>query len=54
MLKSKGGGMINRFQDKGKFLANAEYRFPLWKKLGGSVFIDRGACLAILVRNKAR
>lgn len=34
--------MINRFQDKGKFLVNAEYRFPLWRKLGGNVFMDGG------------
>jgi len=36
------GYRLNRFQDKGKFLVNAEYRFPLWKKLGGNVFIDGG------------
>ena len=33
---------LNRFQDKGKFLVNAEYRFPLWRKLGGNIFIDGG------------
>ena len=32
----------NRFVDKGKFLLNAEYRFPLWKKLGGNIFLDGG------------
>jgi outer membrane protein assembly factor BamA len=32
----------NRFTDKGKFLFNAEYRFPIWKKLGGNVLIDAG------------
>ncbi|UCC41324.1 MAG: BamA/TamA family outer membrane protein [Candidatus Aminicenantes bacterium] len=32
----------NRFIDKGKFLINAEYRFPIWKKLGGNIFIDGG------------
>ncbi len=34
--------MINRFQDKGKLLVNVEYRFPLWRKLGGNVFLDGG------------
>jgi len=51
-LSSLGGGsemaamrgyMLNRFNDKGKFLINAEYRFPLWKKLGGNVFLDGGS-----------
>jgi outer membrane protein assembly factor BamA len=36
------GYSLNRFQDKGKFLINAEYRFPLWRKLGGNVFMDGG------------
>ncbi len=36
------GYSLNRFQDKGKFLVNAEYRFPLWRKLGGNVFMDGG------------
>ncbi|NIO48878.1 MAG: BamA/TamA family outer membrane protein [Candidatus Aminicenantes bacterium] len=36
------GFSLNRFQDKGKFLVNAEYRFPLWRKLGGNVFMDGG------------
>jgi outer membrane protein assembly factor BamA len=36
------GYRLNRFQDKGKFLVNAEYRFPLWRKLGGNVFMDGG------------
>ncbi len=36
------GYMMNRFNDKGKFLINAEYRFPLWKKLGGNIFLDGG------------
>jgi len=38
------GYRLNRFADKGKFLINAEYRFPLWKKLGGNVFVD-GGCI---------
>lgn len=38
------GYLLNRFMDKGKFLVNAEYRFPVWKKLGGNVFLDWG-CL---------
>jgi outer membrane protein assembly factor BamA len=28
--------------DKGKFLFNLEYRFPVWKKLGGNLFLDAG------------
>jgi hypothetical protein len=36
------GYNLNRFNDKGKFLINAEYRFPLWKKLGGNIFLDGG------------
>jgi len=51
-MSSLGGGsemaamrgyMMNRFNDKGKFLINAEYRFPLWKKLGGNIFLDGGS-----------
>lgn len=36
------GYKLNRFNDKGKFLVNAEYRFPLWRKFGGNVFLDSG------------
>ena len=36
------GYALNRFIDKGKFLINGEYRFPIWKKLGGNVFVDGG------------
>ncbi len=36
------GYKLNRFIDKGKFLINAEYRFPIWRKLGGNLFIDTG------------
>ncbi len=36
------GYSLNRFVDNGKFLANAEYRFPLWKRLGGNIFLDAG------------
>jgi outer membrane protein assembly factor BamA len=32
----------NRFTDKGKILFNVEYRFPIWEKLGGNIFIDIG------------
>ena len=48
---SLGGGNIltalrgfpqNRFLDRGKFLVNAEYRFPLFWSLGGNVFTDAG------------
>ncbi len=38
------GYKLNRFVDKGKFLINAEYRFPVWKKLGGNIFVD-GGCI---------
>lgn len=50
-LSSLGGGTnlaamrgysLNRFLDKGKFLANVEYRFPIWRRLGGNAFIDTG------------
>ena len=41
-MKAMRGYMLNRFQDKGKFLINAEYRFPIWERLGGNVFIDWG------------
>jgi outer membrane protein assembly factor BamA len=33
---------LNRFLDKGKFLVNAEYRFPIVWRLGGNVFCDTG------------
>jgi outer membrane protein assembly factor BamA len=36
------GYKLNRFMDKGKFLFNLEYRFPVWKKLGGNLFLDAG------------
>lgn len=36
------GYALNRFLDKGKFLANIEYRFPLWWVFGGNVFVDAG------------
>ena len=36
------GYSLNRFADNGKFLVNAEYRFPLWKSLGGNIFLDGG------------
>ena len=50
-LASLGGGTdtnamrgypVNRFLDKGKLLVNAEYRFPVWRKLGGNVFLEGG------------
>jgi outer membrane protein assembly factor BamA len=37
------GYPLNRFLDKGKFLVNAEYRFPIFWRLGGNVFGDAGA-----------
>jgi len=42
IMDAMRGYKLNRFIDKGKFLINAEYRFPLWKKLGGNVFLDSG------------
>jgi outer membrane protein assembly factor BamA len=48
---SLGGGNVltamrgfpqNRFLDRGKFLVNAEYRFPIIWRLGGVVFTDAG------------
>lgn len=41
-LTAMRGYGLNRFLDKGKFLINAEYRFPLWKRVGGNVFVDGG------------
>jgi outer membrane protein assembly factor BamA len=37
------GYQFNRFRDKGKILFNAEYRFHIWKRLGGNVFVDAGS-----------
>lgn len=36
------GFPMNRFLDKGKFLVNVEYRFPIIWRLGGNVFADAG------------
>ncbi len=36
------GFSLNRFMDKGKFLAAAELRFPIWKRIGGNVFGEGG------------
>lgn len=41
MTAMRGFGQ-NRYLDKGKFLFNAEYRFPIWRRLGGNVFADAG------------
>ena len=41
-MSAMRGYRLNRFVDKGKFLFNAEYRFLLWKKLGGNIFLDGG------------
>jgi outer membrane protein assembly factor BamA len=41
-MKAMRGYGLNRFQDRGILLINVEYRFPLWNKLGGNVFIDWG------------
>jgi outer membrane protein assembly factor BamA len=36
------GYALNRFMDKGKFLAAVEYRFPIWKRIGGNIFAEGG------------
>ncbi len=36
------GFRLNRFRDRGKILLNLEYRFPLWKRIGGNLFMDTG------------
>ncbi len=42
VMTAMRGFPLNRFLDKGKFLVNAEYRFPLFWRLGGVVFCDAG------------
>ncbi|MCU0244092.1 MAG: BamA/TamA family outer membrane protein [Acidobacteria bacterium] len=42
VLTAMRGFPLNRFLDRGKFLVNAEYRFPLFWRLGGNVFTDAG------------
>ncbi len=44
------GYKMNRFQDKGKILMNGEYRFPIWKRLGGNIFVDYGLVWPYLKR----
>ncbi len=41
-LTAMRGYALNRFLDKGKFLLNAEYRFPIFWRVGGNVFLDAG------------
>jgi outer membrane protein assembly factor BamA len=36
------GYALNRFMDRGKFLACAEFRFPIWKRIGGNLFGEGG------------
>jgi outer membrane protein assembly factor BamA len=36
------GYALNRFMDNGKFLSCAEYRFPIWKRIGGNIFAEGG------------
>jgi outer membrane protein assembly factor BamA len=36
------GYPLNRFLDNGKLLVNAEYRFPIFWRIGGNVFADAG------------
>jgi outer membrane protein assembly factor BamA len=42
VMSAMRGYGLNRFLDKGKFLVNAEYRFPIVWRLGGNVFCDTG------------
>jgi outer membrane protein assembly factor BamA len=42
VMTAMRGYPLNRFLDKGKFLVNAEYRFPIVWRLGGNVFCDTG------------
>ncbi len=42
VMTAMRGYPLNRFLDKGKFLVNAEYRFPILWRLGGNVFCDAG------------
>jgi outer membrane protein assembly factor BamA len=41
-LNAMRGYALNRFLDRGKFLINAEYRFPIFWRVGGNVFFDAG------------
>ncbi len=41
-LTAMRGYKLNRFLDRGKFLVNAEYRFPVVGRLGANVFCDTG------------
>lgn len=42
IMNAMRGYKLNRFVDKGKFLFNAEYRFPIVWRLGGNLFVDTG------------
>lgn len=42
IMTAMRGFPLNRFLDKGKFLVNAEYRFPIFCRVGGNVFADAG------------
>jgi outer membrane protein assembly factor BamA len=42
VMTAMRGFPLNRFLDKGKFLVNVEYRFPLLWRFGGNVFADAG------------
>ncbi len=48
------GYAMNRFQDKGKILSNLEYRFPVWKNMGGNIFVDLGTVWPSLSRIEFR
>ncbi len=36
------GFALNRFMDRVKLLACVEYRFPIWERIGGNLFIEAG------------
>ncbi len=42
IMNAMRGYKLNRFVDKGKFLFNAEYRFPIIWRLGGNLFVNTG------------
>ena len=43
ILNAMRGYKLNRFLDHGKFLVNIEYRFPLFWRIGGNLFVDGGS-----------
>jgi len=41
-MEAMRGYKMSRFRDRGKFMLNVEYRFPIWRSVGGNVFLDAG------------